>query len=276
MSPIRLSRRRRGLTLIELVVVLMILIALAGAIVPILLNFRTRAHGAAGTDQLVEANKWIVYYEVESGSLPDDLDSLMEDDASDISTTPYDGLETSTGGSVLVTSGGNLDAIAVSSEFLDALNNAGINRLRTHPDDPEHATKDANTGALVTLTDSHSLLGIDGTGVIAAAVNGQVADLGLPADGVFVVLGFGPDSTIVTTKTILSAPVHFGEEDTPEENYKRLVLVIQVGKLDDAGTGIDALEKARFVGAFAIHEDGALEGIDGHVFEYHEAAGTPE
>lgn len=255
------SRRDAGLTLIELVVVLLILVALAGAIIPILLNFKQRAHGAAGTDQLVEATKWVTFYEVERGTVPNSLDSLLEGDGTALSTTPYGGLETDTGGAV--TDG--LDVIALTTESLAALNGAGITTVIAHPASFEHATKDASTsggGASYTLTDTDSLLGL-------SATNPQIAALGLPAGGVYVVLGLGPDSTLVTSKQVLSAPVHFGEDDTPEENYKRLVLVFQIVK-DDGGTP-ETLEKARFVGAFAIHADGELEGVDNHIFEYHES-----
>src|SRR6266446_306962 len=70
--------RRRGLTLIELIVVLMVLVALAGILVPMLPSMLTRAHVAAHVTNVVEIAKAITTYQALNSGYPDQWDSLTD------------------------------------------------------------------------------------------------------------------------------------------------------------------------------------------------------
>src|SRR5262245_2478800 len=77
----KLSRRvlsRRGLTLLELVVVLVILIGLAGIVVPMLPSMLGRTETASGATNHVEIGKWIQTYEQIHFGYPQDWDSLTD------------------------------------------------------------------------------------------------------------------------------------------------------------------------------------------------------
>lgn len=77
---------RRGLTLIELTVVLLILAATAGILVPRLVGYTGRAHGATGADNMQEISKAIALYETNTGEMPNGWDSLVVD-AGTVATT---------------------------------------------------------------------------------------------------------------------------------------------------------------------------------------------
>ncbi len=74
----RIARRRRaGLTLMELVVVMVILIALAGIILPLFPSMLTRAHTSSTATNIAEASKAVqLYYNMYSG-YPNNLDNLV-------------------------------------------------------------------------------------------------------------------------------------------------------------------------------------------------------
>ncbi len=69
--------RRCGLTLMELVVVLLILAALAGILVPMLPNMLSRAHTATGATNTGELAKAVQLYQASYMKYPDNFDSLL-------------------------------------------------------------------------------------------------------------------------------------------------------------------------------------------------------
>ena len=73
------SRRRRqqaGLTLIELVVVLLVLTALAGVLIPFATQITQRTHGSAGAANIEETTKSITRFEVERFRQPDNSQQI--------------------------------------------------------------------------------------------------------------------------------------------------------------------------------------------------------
>src|SRR5579862_6496570 len=74
----RTTRTRNGLTLMELIVVLMILVALAGIIIPMLPSMLTRAHVATHTTNVTEIAKLILTYQATHPGFPDQWDSMTD------------------------------------------------------------------------------------------------------------------------------------------------------------------------------------------------------
>src|SRR5262245_31586503 len=74
----RSAAARRGLTLLELVVVLVILIGLAGILVPMLPSMLGRTETASGATNHVEIGKWIQTYEQLYQGYPKDWDALTD------------------------------------------------------------------------------------------------------------------------------------------------------------------------------------------------------
>jgi len=70
-------KNRKGLTMIELVVVLTILVALAGIVVPLLPSMVSHAHTAAHATNVVEIDKIVEAYNMLNHGYPDNLDSLV-------------------------------------------------------------------------------------------------------------------------------------------------------------------------------------------------------
>ena len=69
---------RRGLTLMELVVVLVILIALAGVVLPMLPSFLTKTHDSVTTTNISEVSKTIQEFFNANLAYPDQFDSLID------------------------------------------------------------------------------------------------------------------------------------------------------------------------------------------------------
>lgn len=246
---------RSGLTLIELVVVLLILAALAGILVPYAVGFLQRSHGASGASNISEITTAIVRYEVETGSQPTGFDSLVEPGTN----SAYYGLDI-TGGELNAPADINtLDLGGDTDAALDALTNAGITTLAVMKTDAasNDATFDAGTGATAAITDATFVMTADG-----AAVN---RELGAPAAALYVAFGLGSQVSAIG-KTMVGAPVHALDGETPVEVYARWIVIYQVS--DENGT--TNLSKAKFVGVIA-NEEGVLSGLGGHLAEYHES-----
>jgi len=242
MTKLSLSRRvlsRRGLTLLELVVVLVILIGLAGIVVPMLPSMLGRTETSSGATNHTEISKWVQTYEQIYLGYPKDWDSL----------TDIGGTKKITyvrgGGGIVLDSG-------LTAGEADALNGAGITRLQAMveaptgiaPPPPNNKTFDPYTDPSY---DTNKIKPAAGTKLVILTKEGQQS-LGL-SDGTdspakYVVFGFGNRASIIG-KTTQNAPVVFRDDGskTPDQVYCRYGVVFQVTNAD--GT---TLERARFVG----------------------------
>ena len=259
-----LVRRRQGLTLMELVVVLVILVALAGVLVPLLPNILGRAHTSAGATNVAEINKHVQMYEQLYQSYPQNLDNLASSGAL-IDYLPNEG------GPV----GGQISTLTLNANTAAALKNAGLTSAANL-----YATKAALTAASGTPTFSP----YDGTftdlttGAVVAQLaatavegkDGLIKVLPAQAGGTYVVFGLGKQSTM-SGRVMTDAPTHFGESaNTNAANvYGRFALVFRVATGDGAGGSVP-LERAAFIGAVSLHP-GGIAGVDGHLQEYYES-----
>ena len=235
------AKARRGFTLIELIVVLMILVGLAGMVIPAVTDMVVRTHAATGSGNLAEVANAVQRYEVQYLDYPNNLDSARN--AALDAGADWDQAPAALGTEV------TLDA-----NTLLALQNAGITSVITHADASDSAT--FNQGAVTALTATSVLLGLSPAQQVA---------MGLETTGVagkYVVLGVGSQSELIG-KTMTEAPVHFPESgaEDPNTSYQRFFAVFQITD------GTDALERARF--ATVVGPEGS--GIGAHMGEYFEA-----
>jgi prepilin-type N-terminal cleavage/methylation domain-containing protein len=250
----RLARRtnNKGLTLIELLVVLVILIALAGILIPQLPNMLTRAHTAAASTNIPEANKRIQEFEQIYFKQPANFDNLVNGAAL------VDYLPGTTG----------LTATALTADTRAALFNAGIEDLAGLYDT---AANLETAGGTPTFNPYDTAADLDlsaGTPSVAFATEATVEALLRPdtgANDAYVALGIGQKSELIG-RTTNEAPYHFGDAagTGPDVVYARYLAIYKVA---NDGT---ALDKAIFIGVLAMHDDGLANGGD-HVAEFFEA-----
>jgi hypothetical protein len=254
------------LTLIELVVVLTILVALGGLIVPMLPNFLARTHFAKCSTTIPEINKlWITSFTGDV-TYPDGYDSLTD------GTALFAALP---GGNA----GGQVAFGTVGAGETAGLAAVGVTTVFDHTvAAPANATLDgvpnyalaagrpiAGGGAF--LTDGTGILTSDGATPApprAAWALSLGVDVERYAPGTrFLVMGIGNGCTAVGPKGLMAeAPTHFGGEDVmnPVATYQRYCVIFAVN---------EAEETAEFVCACSIHPDG-FDGAEAHIRAYYE------
>lgn len=72
-----ITRQRKGFTLIEMLLVLIIIAVLAVVVIPRIMNSRKRALDEATRQTLVELNRSVEYFEADIGCYPTDIDALI-------------------------------------------------------------------------------------------------------------------------------------------------------------------------------------------------------
>ena len=255
------SNTRRGLTLIELVVVMVILAALAGILIPNLTGMTTRAHASTSATNAGEITKAVQTYQVQYLGYPNNLDSLLTNISSGTLATymPSGGTDVTT------------TTLATADGTLAALTHAGITSVTQMVEStagassgtyawsatfyPYAAPLTGSTPLTTTLADGNKLLGLNG---LAAA-----REFGAPATAKYVMLGVGKYSTL--NRVMQEAPVHFDDDSSgsPAVSYARYLTVFQVTEAD----GTTGLEKAKLLGVVALHDDG-VSGVSSHLAEY--------
>lgn len=231
---------RSGFTLIELIVVLMILVGLAGLVIPAVTDMVVRTHSAAGAGNIAEVSNAVARYEAQYMSYPNNLDSLKNTLAG-ATVTDFNGLTTE------LTA--NCTALTLTADHVDALDAAGITTLALHAD--ASATVDATFQA---TTPSAALAEDD---VLLSITDGVTeTSLGLDTAGTYVLLGVGNRSEAIG-RTMTDAPVHFAENgaENPALVYNRFLAVFDVSG-----------ERAKLVKVISPH----FADLDGHMQEYFE------
>ncbi len=273
------SRSRLGLTLLELVIVLTIIVAIAGVAVAMFPRLLTRAHTASCAANIPELFKSIQMYEAVSlDGYPDRMDTLCVDDGALASYLPFDG-----GGEIE-----GLSASILTGEEVDALRRAGIVEVTTmvdphpdgfHPSFWPYANGNPNPQP---LSEGDTVAFLD-------AAEAQAQGISSNGEERYVVFGLGSPTTMFG-RTMNEAPVHFSDamKGNPNDHYMRFVAVYQVGggqlnqewvdwfnTVPHVGTppakysSGGPLRRARLRAVLAMHP-GSLEGIGAHIEEYWE------
>jgi prepilin-type N-terminal cleavage/methylation domain-containing protein len=273
------AARRRGLTLLELVVVLSILAALAAIVAPLLPNLLRRAHKATDATQSAEVSKAVQMYQASFLSYPDNFDLLTDGTSATFpSYLPKDGGNTF---------GGFVTAAQLSDDQLKALGRVGLLRFQKNPStvlttNDFHPTMRPYASATPTL-DQLSLFDANGD-LTSAAQGAYFATLNLTAiqaanpsflqtirdadpTAQFVVFGVGPRTTMVG-QVIQDAPtsVPQNKQLTPANTYCRVGVIFQID-----GVEVQRTERARFVAAVAM-EDDELETTEKDIVGYYQVS----
>lgn len=231
---------RGGFTLIELIVVLMILVGLAGMVIPAVTDMVTRTHTSTASGNIGEVANAIARYETQYLQYPNNFDSLM--DTAFATGNALDTLdeEIQTGGDHA------LVEVVLTEPRFESLEHAGITSLGLHA---------ANAGTFDTAVPTPL---VEDDVVLGLSPAEQVA-LGLETTGVankYVVFGVGSINTAIG-KTMTEAPVEFPEsgEVNPTTSYRRFLAVFDVSG-----------ERAKLVKILGPHGT----GLDSHMGEYFE------
>jgi type II secretory pathway pseudopilin PulG len=240
--------RQAGMTLIELTVVLLILVGLAGLLIPYVAGFVEKTHDSTGANSIAELDNTLLRHKAQTMRYPDKMESLIN---GVVSTS------TTAGDPCLGTGGGALDAVnckMMNTAFLEAhalaghethaLHMAGIESVFDNDPNTADATF-ASNGALTAR-------GLANAGFVAALKNDTettvtsetltvVQQLHDAFGGdinrfdqvcnVYAVFGIGDKSSLIG-KSMQSAPVHFASEGSmgPASKYNRFVAVFEIPK----------------------------------------------
>ena len=253
----RHNAARRGLTLIELVVVLAILVALAGLIIGNFPGLIKRASRSSSASSVGDINRAVQVDYTTLLKYPNDMDSLLQSGGTVYANLP------NVGGTPV---GGLISAGALTSAEVNALASVGITRSFQMdvptPTDVTWKSTDSGTalfngaaGAnLVATISSNTAYATFGPGVVNTTADGGSR---------YLVFGLGNRCTLVgPSKNMFEAPVRFGESaaHNPKDYYQRYALVFA---LDAVGTAT----KVRYVGSAAIEATG-LSVSDGNLQQY--------
>lgn len=224
MSSIQHKRaaNRRGLTLIELVVVLTVLVSLGSLLVPIVGNALTRSHVATCAQNIPAINRMLSTAIVTTGSYGDGWSTGVFDSAA---TTVGDAAVNDVDGAVVA--GGGTSTLVVdqlTTAEAGVLADVGITQLFDHGDPAVVTDYDVTFNNGLTANAS-----VDGAHVIVLTP-AQYGGLSLAApEGRYIWLGIDKSWTGIGT-LCPEPPVHFGDTPGayPNECYSRFGAVFDV------------------------------------------------
>jgi len=248
-------QNRPGLTLLELIVVLVILVAVAGIVIPLLPDAVLRSHTAVGATNTTEVDRIVQLYQRVYSAYPNDLDNLSGTSAI-IDYLPGLGK-------------GQISAVDVDP-YVSTLKNAGITLVsQLHPDSATLKTNDGTpTFKPYTGTSQAVATGLKVAQLSEAAVEaGLVRDItGINGD-VYLVFGLGKRCTAIGT-VLGDAPVHFGKVTSSRAGYMycRYGLIFRVVR---GGATPTTLTEAQFMGAVSFQDDGIV-ATDGQLADFYD------
>jgi type II secretory pathway pseudopilin PulG len=289
-ETLRMVRRgcaaRKGLTLLELVVVLTILVAITGLVVPLLPNFVHRANIASCTTNISELDKWIQSYQSMYSELPDKMDNLVI--GTGLASYVLDG---STG--EYTSASFTPDALTKPEE--NALINAGITQLAQLIENPggddNHWSPTAwPYSKIETTAPTITALSTSGGTTVAVLTDFGERLMGLPTTETtttakdttkseyrYVIFGLNKACTLFRNFAS-EPPYHFADtsSEDPSTYYMPFAAVFMVSKSvtvtptsGSATTTTTDFEQAKFMGSVAFHDFGLATG-DSHTKEWWE------
>lgn len=246
-TGVRRARRASGFTLVELTVVLMVLAALAGILIPMLSGYVERSHAAAASTNIGEINKFVQLYQTKYlRGWGTGFDSLV--DATNTAENELYGALSDE----LTGSGSPVSVTALTAVQADSLIAGGITTLADMTPVADltagaNATYDANNPATFTAVAT----AVDVVFLSDAQVQAQFGlSVAQTNTEDYVLFGLGQRSSLVG-KVMTEAPLHFDQAD-PKLAYSRFFLVFAVPEETVTGEGF----KARFVGALGAEANG--------------------
>ncbi|HAI13022.1 MAG TPA: hypothetical protein DCM28_15050 [Phycisphaerales bacterium] len=274
------KNRMSGFTLLELLVVMAILAAVAGTATIALKDTDARAAAAAHVAMMDELNKGVHTYRVlKRNELPNRFDSLMQLGATDTTDAVRAGSTAASGDNLLGWDAADAATVALDADTVAVLGDAGINTLMyidTTATGADHDCVDVNetiqsrTNAVV-ANNIFMSPEANGCGSPEALVAGSIVTVwtggserltGTPDatatyndDGnpVYIQLGVGPSCTLFNTRELggmTTVPVY---RHVGGDQYGRFIAIFEVGTWDTGA--IEAIDQVEFIGVV----DGALD-----------------
>jgi prepilin-type N-terminal cleavage/methylation domain-containing protein len=242
-------RGPRGFTLIELTIVLLILVAIAGVMIPFMNGYVDKAHSGAAAANIESITRQVESYKVKHlfKGYPDNLDSLMDIAGTGISPT----IPTAAANSLEVATATTLTADQVAS-----LSDAGLKTVWHFSTAPGNATFD--------MPDAHATISSTNVLLVTTAAAPNVVPNADTTNWTYVLLGLGNKADIVGTD-IAEAPVHFDAID-PAQYYQHYGLIFAV----PTAANTDTSAATHLVATVGIH-DGGLSGLRDHLTEFNDS-----
>jgi type II secretory pathway pseudopilin PulG len=270
MNYAKLHHKQAGMTLIELTVVLLILIGLAGLLVPYVGSFVQKTHDSTNSSNLAQLNNAFIRYVTENNRLPQHMDTLTND-ASGVGTGVCDGTAKDANGVVISTATGSpycglLDTTMFAASTYTvpmgatptgaaeigyvSLANSKISMLVENNTTAANKTFGSYSGMIMV---DNSMMGnnvntihmVGVPGLTIDGITGTEAHLAValgkaPMDydaGCYDYVAFGlGDANGLVTKTIASSPVNYPEDATkgPVDYYNHYMAIVRVDKSNTA------------------------------------------
>lgn len=227
--------RQTGMTLIELTVVLLVLIGLAGLMIPYVSGFVSKTHDSTGSFNAAALDANIQRYQAEKLGFPSNMESLVDTGGAMYTKMMTTGFYT--------VSGAGMDG-AMSLAMV------GINDVINMDDATDNATfraTGANLSTPIVMGTPLAKVGPVTAGgmfpedltveqhLAAAFERDQTTFDSVCYD--YVAFGIGDKSDLIGS-TMNTAPVHFAQQGAmgPANKYNRFVAVFQVDKIGATGT----------------------------------------
>lgn len=274
----KLHHKQAGMTLIELTVVLLILIGLAGLLIPYVGSFVQKTHDSTNSSNLAQLNNAFLRYTTENNKLPQHMDSLVNGTTTvgtgvcPAVTVPNDPYCALLDPGMFVKATFAADSIAMHS-LADSQIRMVVNNKTDAPNKTFGSYEDM-IGLTNPVTGTFNGIKVsamrDAAGALLAAPTGAdvqkhlAAALGKDAmdydPGCYDYVAFGlGDANGLVSKTIASSPVHYPEDATkgPVDYYNHYIAIVQVDKSNTAADSTNAMmggkcssvtEPAKFLG----------------------------
>jgi type II secretory pathway pseudopilin PulG len=260
--------RQAGMTLIELTVVLLILIGLAGLLVPYVGSFTQTTHDSTNSNNVAQLNSAMLRYVSEKGHLPPHVDTLITD-ADGNGTGSCAGAQTA--GSVYcgLANTAMFTPVTYAADSVGAVSLAksGINMAVNNDATIENKTFGTSTNML--------MLGGNEGGTFAEVSDADFTDIVMPMYTVtaqqqhvaaalgrdpmaynstcydYIGVGLGDNNELIQS-TMAAAPIYFPKDAKagPAQAYAHFIAILQVQNSTAAGCP-GVVEKAKFLGVVA-------------------------
>jgi type II secretory pathway pseudopilin PulG len=247
------SFRQRGLTLIELAVVLLVLVGLAGLLLPYAGGFIGKTHHATSADAGNSLASSLLQYQALKGAYPQNMEALTSNGTL-MATDLDDNYWTSADGTRSGTTGSNFALLPTNSSIQLSLQAAGILKVAYNQAGSQSTATDGTptngiNPTFATATLNNTITAAAPTQWVTSGTNGTHDGgltiyklfypslgntVGLPAGKNVIVFGIGQDTTAIGV-TLSSAPVYFSDKAVanPSVTYGRFLAAFLV---DNTGT----------------------------------------
>lgn len=265
--------RQAGMTLIELTVVLLILIGLAGLLIPYVGSFMQTTHDSTNSNNITQLNNALGRYVSDHNKLPPHVDTLTNDIAAATGTGSCAAGEPSIGAQEIYcglanTAMFNAVTFATDSVMAQSLAKSGIHMAVGN--DPNIANKtfgtstnmymlnDPSTGDWDTITFAEVADGGFTTDMMSTAQEKHLAKA-LGRDPMvyksecydYIGVGLGDNNELIQN-TMAAAPVYFPQDAQygPAERYAHFIAILEVQNSTAAGCP-GTVQPAKFLGVVA-------------------------